>query len=101
MGSPYEAARNKVKPRAVVAYLLMRRFTKEKGGRNGRGEVLENTGLPLQPANILDNLVDVGRSNGFGLGHVAELPMMGFDAESRSALECGIAVVIGFIDFMD
>ncbi len=101
MNLPYEAARNKVKPRAVLPYLPMRRLTKEKGGRNGRGEVLENTGLPLQPANILDNLVDVGRSNGFDLGHVAELPMMGFDSESRSALECRIAVVIGFIDFMD
>lgn len=101
MGLPYEAARNKVKPRTVLPYLPMRRFAKEKEGRNGRGEVLENTGLPLQPADILDNLVDLGRSDGFYLGHIAELPMMGFDSESRSALECRIAVVIRFIDLMD
>ena len=62
---------------------------------------LENTGLPLLPTDISNNLVDVRSAHRVYLRHIAELPMMGFDSDSRSALKRRIAVVIGLIDLMD
>ena len=62
---------------------------------------LKNTGLPLLPTDVSNNLLDVSSAYHVNLRHIAELPMMGSDPDSRSALKRGIAVVIGFIDFMD
>ena len=62
---------------------------------------LKNTGLPLLPADISNNLVDVGCSHRVNLRHIAELPVMGFDADGRRTLERRITVVIGLIDLMD
>ena len=65
------------------------------------GRELENTGLPLLPTDVSNNVVDIGGTHRVNLRHIAELPMMGLDSGSRSALERGIAVVIRLIDLMD
>ena len=46
---------------------------------------LEDAGLTLQPADIAGDLLDVGRSDSVDLRHIAELPMVGFDAEFAAA----------------
>ncbi|OQW37757.1 MAG: hypothetical protein A4E20_17620 [Nitrospira sp. SG-bin2] len=56
---------------------------------------LKNAGLFLEPADILHDLLDVIRLHGVDLRHVAELPMVRFDAVGRRAQEGGIAMVIG------
>ena len=65
-----------------------------------RGQGLENTGLFLQPAHVLYDLIDVVRLDGVDLRHVAELPMMRLDPIGRSPLKGRIAMMIGFIDFV-
>jgi hypothetical protein len=75
----------------------MRRFSVE----NVIEVRLVDTSLPLLPADILDNLVDIGSCYRVYLRHIAELPMMGFDSEGRRALERHITVVIGFIDLVN
>ena len=55
---------------------------KDLAGRKkiGQEERLENTGLLLQPAYIGHDLVDIVRRDRVDLRHVAEFPMVGFDA---------------------
>ena len=54
----------------------------------------------MQPANVTGDLLDVRRRNPIDLRHVAELPVMGFDAEFRSAQKGRVAVVVGLINLM-
>ena len=61
---------------------------------------LKNPGLFLEPADVLDDVLDVIRLDGVDLRHVAELPMVRLDAVGGSAQESGIAMVIGLIDFV-
>ena len=62
---------------------------------------LRDAGLALKPANVADDLLDVRRRDPLDLRHVTELPVMGFDAEFRSAQKSGVAVMIGLIDLVD
>jgi len=72
-----------------------------EGSRELPGQVqLENSGLFLEPADVPDDLLDVGRFHGIDLRHVAELPMVRLDAVGGGAQESGIAMVIGLIDFV-
>ena len=87
---PYEALRNKVKPRRVW------KTRRDKGCRT-----LGDAGLPLKPANVAGDLLDVRRRDPLDLRHVTELPVMGFDAEFRSAQKGGVAVMIGLINLVD
>lgn len=61
---------------------------------------LEDSGLFLEPADVFHDLLDVIRLHGIDLRHVAELPMVRFDAVGRRAQEGRIAMVIGLIDFV-
>lgn len=61
---------------------------------------LENSSLFLEPADVFYDLLDVIRFHGIDLRHVAELPMVRLDAVGGGALEGGIAMVIGLIDFV-
>lgn len=61
---------------------------------------LKDSGLLLEPADVLHDLIDVIRFHGVDLRHVAELPMVRFDAVGGGPLEGGIAMVIGLIDFV-
>lgn len=61
---------------------------------------LENSGLFLEPANVLHDLLDVIRFHGVDLRHVPELPVVRFDAVGGGAQKGGIAMVIGLIDFV-
>jgi hypothetical protein len=70
------------------------------GKRERQQRRLEDSGLPLKPANILDDLIDIRGSDGFDLWHVAELPMVSLDPIRRSQLKGRIAMVIRLIDFM-
>src|SRR5215467_252038 len=70
------------------------------GGEKLRRD-LENTGLPLLPTDVSNDLVDVGGIHRVNLRHIAELPMMGFHSDRCRALERCIAVVIGLVDLMD
>ena len=62
---------------------------------------LKDAGLTLKPANIPDDLLDVGRSDPVDLRHIAELPMVGFDAEGGGALKRRVPVMIGLIDLVN
>ena len=55
----------------------------------------------MKPAHVLDDLLDVCRGDRLDLRHVAEFPMMSFDAEFRGPEKGGIAMVIRFINLMD
>ena len=61
---------------------------------------LEYSSLFLEPADVFHDLLDVIRFHGVDLRHVAELPMVRFDAVGRRAQEGGIAMVIGLVDFV-
>lgn len=61
---------------------------------------LEDSGLFLEPADVFHDLLNVIRLHGVDLRHVAELPMVRFDAVGGGAQEGRIAMVIGLIDFM-
>ena len=61
---------------------------------------LENSGLLLEPADVFHDLLDVIRFHGVDLRHIAELPMVRFDAVGGGAQESDIAVVIRLIDFV-
>ena len=86
VGLPYEALENNVKP-----------------ARMERGIVsnLEDAGLMLQPADIAGDLLDVGRSDSVDLRHIAELPMVGFDAGGGGTLKRRVPVMVGLINFMN
>jgi hypothetical protein len=64
------------------------------------GLMLLNACLALQPPHILHDLINICRSDGVDLRHVAEFPMVCFNAVGRSPLEGLIPVVVRFIDFM-
>ena len=56
--------------------------------------------LALQPPDILHDLIDILRSDGVDLRHVAELPMVRPDAVGRRQLECLIPVMVRLVDLM-
>ena len=87
---PYEALRNKVKPRRVW------KTRRDKGCRT-----LGDAGLPLKPANVADDLLDVRRRDPLDLRHVTELPVMSFHAELCSAQKGRVTMMIRLIDLMD
>ena len=58
---------------------------------------LRDTGLPLQPTDVADDLLDVCRGHGIDFRHVAEFPVMSFHAELRSAQEGRVAMMIRLI----
>ena len=62
--------------------------------------LLLNTRLALQPPHILHDLIDILRSDGVDLRHVAELPMVRPDAVGRRQLECLIPVMVRLVDLM-
>ena len=70
------------------------------GGNREERECLFNARLPLEPAHILHNLIDIPWSHAFDLRHIAELPMMCLDAVGRSPLEGRIAVMIRLVDLV-
>ena len=86
VGLPYEAIENNVKP--------ARMRTKDVSN-------LEDAGLTLQPADIAGDLLDVGRSDSVDLRHIAELPMVGFDAGGGGTLKRRVPVMVGLINFMN
>src|SRR5215831_7647464 len=94
---PYEAARSKVKQPATTVSGV----SSQIGGGEKLRRDLENTGLPLLPTDVSNDLVDVGGIHRVNLRHIAELPMMGFHSNRCRALERCIAVVIGLVDLMD
>ena len=55
----------------------------------------------MKPAHVLDDVLDVCRGNRLDLRHVAEFPMMSFDAEFRGPEKGRIAMVIRFINLVD
>ena len=59
-----------------------------------------NTRLALQPTHIPHDLIDILRSDGVDLRHVAELPMVRPDAIGRRQLECLIPVMVRLVDLM-
>jgi hypothetical protein len=61
---------------------------------------LHNTGLPLQPSDILYDLIDFVRLHTFDLRHVSELPMMRANAIPGSSLERRVTMMVGLINFM-
>ena len=64
-------------------------------------DLLEDAGLRLQPAHILDDLIDVFRCDRIDLGHIPEFPVVRLYPIGRGSLESGIAMVIGFVDFVN
>jgi len=56
--------------------------------------------LALQPPDILHDLIDICRSDGVDLWHVAKLPMVRLDAVGRSPLEGLISVMVRLVDLM-
>jgi len=56
--------------------------------------------LALQPPHILHDLIDIRRSDGVDLRHVAELPMVRIDAVGRRPLEGLVSVMVRFVDLM-
>ena len=62
---------------------------------------LRDSGLPLEPADITSDLLDIPGGHAFDLRHVAEFPMMSSDAELRRAQKRRVAVMIGLVDLMD
>ena len=63
--------------------------------------LLLNARLALEPAHIFHDLIDICRSDGVDLRHIAELPMVRLDAVGRSPLEGWISVMVRFVDLMD
>ena len=61
----------------------------------------EYAGLPLKPADIFYDLIDVLRSHSFDLWHIAEVPVMRTDAVGCRHLKCRIAMMIGLINFVN
>lgn len=61
---------------------------------------LLNTGLALEPPDILHNLIDVISRRALDLRHVAKFPMVRLDAVGRSPLKRGIAMMVRLIDLM-
>ena len=86
VGLPYEAIQNNVKP--------ARMRTRDVNN-------LEDAGLTLQPADIAGDLLDVGRSDSVDLRHIAELPMVGFDAGGGGTLKRRVSVMVGLINLMN
>ena len=66
---------------------------------NLRG-LLEDAGLLLQPAHVLDDLIDVFGCGRVDFRHVAEFPVMGLHSAGSRSLKGGIAMMIGFVNFM-
>ena len=64
------------------------------------GLPLLNACLALQPPHILHDLIDVLRSDGVDLRHVAEFPMVCLDTVGRSILEGLIPVMVRLVDLM-
>lgn len=64
-------------------------------------EPLENTGLLLQPAHILDDLIHIFGGHPVDLGHVPEFPVVSLHPVSRRPLESSISMMVRFINFMD
>lgn len=62
---------------------------------------LENTGLLLQPAHILDDLIHIVGGHPVDLGHVPEFPVVGLHSVGSRSLEGGIPMMVRFINFMD
>ncbi len=62
---------------------------------------LENTGLLLQPAHILDDLIHIVGGHPVDLGHVPEFPVVGLHPVGRRSLEGGIAMMVRFINLVD
>jgi hypothetical protein len=62
--------------------------------------LLLNAGLALQPPDILHDLIDICRSDGVDLRHVAELPVVRIDAVGGSPLEGLVSVMVRFVDLM-
>ena len=59
-----------------------------------------NACLALQPPHILYDLIDICRSDGVDLRHVAEFPMVCLDAVGRRPFEGLIPVMVRLIDLM-
>ena len=59
-----------------------------------------NARLALQPPDILHDLIDIPRGNAFDLRHVAEFPMVRFNAVGRSQLEGLIPVMVRLVDLI-
>ena len=65
-----------------------------------QGQDLKNTGLFLQPPDILHDLIDILGSDAFDVRHVAKFPMVRLDAVGRRPLEGRIPVMIRLVDLM-
>ena len=63
-------------------------------------EDLLNARLALEPTDILHDLIDILRSDGIDLRHVAKFPMVRLDAVGRSQLEGRIPVMVRLVDLM-
>ena len=61
---------------------------------------LLNACLALKPPDILHNLIDIRRSDGGDLGHVAKLPMVRLDAVGCCPLEGLVSVMVRLVDLM-
>jgi hypothetical protein len=64
------------------------------------GILLLNTRLALLPPHILHNLIDICRSDGVDLRHVAEFPMVRLDAVGGRPFEGFIPVMVRFVYLM-
>jgi len=64
------------------------------------GLPLLNARLALKPPHILHDLINILRSDGVDLRHVAEFPMVRLDAVGRSSLEGLISVMVRLVDLM-
>ena len=82
--------------------MMEERRRKENGPtkRDSREQDLKNTGLFLQPPDILHDLIDVLGSEAFDVRHVAKFPMVRLDAVGRRPLEGRIPVMIRLVDLM-
>lgn len=69
-------------------------------GRDILRKPLEDAGLLLQPAHILDDLIDIIRCGRVDFRHVAEFPMVRLHSVGGRSLKGGIAMMIGFVNFM-
>ena len=62
--------------------------------------LLLNAGLALLPPDILHDLIDICRSDGVDLRHVAEFPVVRLDAVGGRPFEGFIPVMVRFVDLM-
>ncbi len=62
---------------------------------------LLNAGLPLQPANILDDLANLLGCDSLDGRHVPKVPMVGSDAVRSRAIKGGIPVMARFVNLVD